>query len=350
MAKKKNEEPEVVETTVMPQPGQAIVQQAAGGMSTLSILSDAVNSKADVEVIERLLAARAQEEAREAKKAYAHALVTFRSQCPVIIETGVRDDTKVANRDGKFGTVKYTYPELAATDKQIGSLLAQCKLAPTYRISRNEPNWVEVVCVLTHVLGHSEESPYGAPPNQPNRGQTAVQARNGTVTTLKRIALFAALGLVSEKDIDLDGDDGNGGDKPGEPAKDAARNLPQDPEAYERFAEVVKEMIGATKPPTKTFLRNICGQAMGLCGSKDLKVATKWLKEKGTITDGVVTVRTDAGQAGDEEVATDGTEPEPAHEFEWWCSTCEVGFDDDLCPECGKRIDREPWLNHVLGS
>lgn len=336
---------DIIETTVMPEPGQAIVrQEPSGGMSTLSILSEAVKSKADVEVIERLLAARAKEEAREAEKAYAFALVTFRSQCPTIVETGVRDDTKTKNRDGKFGTIKYTYPELAGTYKQIGPLLAQCQLAPTYRIVKNEPDWVGLVCRLTHAMGHSEETPYGAPPNKARFGQTEIQARNGTVTTLKRIALFMALGLISEDDVDLDGDDGNGGDKPVQ-TRPKAKDMPVDETAYKRFAEVVQKMIGAKEPPTKTFLRNICGQAMGLCGSKDLKVATEWLEKNGTITDGVVTVR---GQADASEGVTDGKEPEPAQEFEWWCSTCEVGFNDDSCPECGKRIDREPWINHVF--
>lgn len=346
MPKKKDAvEPEVVETTVVPEPEQAIVrQEPSGGMSTLSILSEAVKSKADVEVIERLLAARAKEEAREAEKAYAFALVTFRSQCPTIVETGVRDDTKTKNRDGKFGTIKYTYPELAGTYKQIGPLLAQCQLAPTYRITKNEPNWVGLVCRLTHAMGHSEETPYGAPPNKPRFGQTEIQARNGTVTTLKRIALFMALGLVSEDDVDLDGDDGNGGEKPVK-TRPTAKDLPKDEKAYQRFAEVVQELIGATEPPTKTFARNIFGQAGGLCGSKDMAVVTEWLKTKGTITDGVVTVR---GQADAEEGVTDGKEAEPAHEFEWWCSTCDLGFNGDFCEECGKSIDRIPFMEHVF--
>jgi ERF superfamily len=66
-----------------------------------------------------------------------------------------------------------------------------------------EGQWIKVTCILTHELGHSEETTLmGAPDNSGSKN--AIQAVGSTVTYLERYTLLAACGL-STKGSDNDG-------------------------------------------------------------------------------------------------------------------------------------------------
>ncbi len=296
-------------------PQGTIARASFGPLSTDSIIHDAVKSKADVEVMRELLAIRREERADIAREAFAQAMVQFRTAVQPIVRTGHRDDTKVKNRQNKFGTVKYDYCELGTTDDQIRPLLSQCQLYPAWKILKNEANWIEIECIVTHALRHSESSgPFGAPPSE-NTYLSVIQRRKATMTGLKRETLFVALGLVSEDEADDDGaGSGETPPKPGPRSRDVVDPAKQD--AWERFAEVAAEKCGKKSLPPE-MLRNITKQVCPLAGSTDVEVFTQWLSEHGRITDGIVSEIADPGQDdANQEGVTEGQEGPPAPEVD----------------------------------
>lgn len=83
--------------------------------------------------------------------------------------------------------------------------LSAAGLSATWKITRDEPTWIEVTCYLRHRDGHEEATPMGGPPDA-GGAKNAIQARASTVSYLEKYTLKMALGLAEEDDDD----DGNG--------------------------------------------------------------------------------------------------------------------------------------------
>ena len=181
--------------------------------SLLSIIKEAAISKADAATMRELLNVWKDAKADQAREAFANAMVMFRKSTKPIVMTGERDDRKTG------GKVHYKYAELTSTMVQITAALNTAGLTPNWRTVKNDRDWVEIECVVTHILGHKESSlPLGAKPEGPS-GQTDAQKRSGTITTLQRKTLFMALGLTAtEDDADLaSAEKGMGAPKPPKP-------------------------------------------------------------------------------------------------------------------------------------
>ena len=85
----------------------------------------------------------------------------------------------------------------------ITPALTQHGLSASWKLTKDEPGWIEVTCVLKHVGGHSECVSMGGPPDA-GGAKNAIQARASTVSYLERYTLKAIVG-VSEQDDDDDG-------------------------------------------------------------------------------------------------------------------------------------------------
>ncbi len=197
------------------QEAQVLARQPMETGSILAVIKDAVVNKADVAVIRELLAIRREEEANEARKAYAEAIVHFRSRCPTIKRTG----------RANFGTGKasYTYAQLPDAMEQIQDLLKECGLAVTWTTPQQTPEWIQVSCTVTHVFGHSETTTLAGKPDA-GGGKNALHAIKSTWTYLRRVTLFSLLGLVDKDEIDDDGAGGAPGtDEP--PKPEAQRDI-----------------------------------------------------------------------------------------------------------------------------
>ena len=255
-----------------------VAREPTGQTSIISVIREAILKKADVEVMRELLAVRREERADQAREAFANALVQFRRLVKPIIMTGHRDDSKTKKADGSVGTVKYSYAELTTTIEQIQPALDQCQLTPTWQAVKNDRDWIEIDCVLTHGLGHKERSlPVGSiiPPTG-NRGQTPLQVRQGAITTLKRITLFMVLGLTTKEDDDhlKRQEEGNADGKP--KSEELMNPDPDERMAREAFRAVVLKKTGEKELPNR-ILHSLLAQAQTACGSDDVSTCTEYI-------------------------------------------------------------------------
>lgn len=190
-------------------PSSALV---GGAATPADLFRIALDGGADLERLERLMNMQIQWEAREAEKAYNVAFAAFRGE-----EMRVRKDTQ--RMAGPLAGQKYA--SLHAFVAATKDALAKHELGVRWDVTRDEPDWIEVTCILKHAQGHFERVSMGGPPDV-GPGRNVLQARHSTVTYLERYTLKAICGLAEEGDDN----DGAGGDTAeGEnPLLDAGRN------------------------------------------------------------------------------------------------------------------------------
>lgn len=181
----------------------AQVTRTAVVTTPVDLLRIAVESGADLDRLERLMALQERWESAEALKAYNAAFAAFKNEAVRII----RDKLISAGPlNGK------RYASLASVIDSITPALTAHGLSASWRLTKDEPGWLEVTCVLKHIGGHSEAVSMGGPPDA-GGAKNAIQARASTVSYLERYTLKAICG-VSESDDD---DDGNSAG-PGHPS------------------------------------------------------------------------------------------------------------------------------------
>lgn len=186
------------------------------------LLALAVEAKADPERLDKLMDLQMRWEANEAKKAYVVAMTKFRSECPAI------DKTKTGHNN--------KYAGLSETIEVIKGLLSSCGLSHTWKTNQDKET-ITVRCVVTHVLGHNEETSLTASPDTTG-SKNPIQAIGSTVSYLERYTLFALLGLASQ---DMDNDGNGNGKTPPKPSDDATKIIS---DAFEKFCEDHSRDVG----------------------------------------------------------------------------------------------------------
>lgn len=156
-----------------------------------SFISQAIEKGAPVEMMERLFALHKEVAAEHARTAYTEALASFQEECPIIEKT-----KNVMNKDGR--TVRYSYAPIDSIVSQIRKPLASNKLAYTWNVSNKEGK-MEVICKVTHILGHSETSTFEIPIDQEGY-MTQPQKYASAQTFAKRYTLCNALGISTGED------------------------------------------------------------------------------------------------------------------------------------------------------
>jgi hypothetical protein len=158
------------------------------------LLRIAVEQNADLDKLERLMALQERYEASQAKKAYDAAFAAFKSEAVKIIK----------NRNVTDGPLKgKKYAELFAVVNAITPMLSKHGLSSSWKLTRDEKDWLEVTCYLKHTAGHVESVSMGGPPDT-GGAKNAIQARASSVSYLERYTLKAITGL-SEQEDDTDG-------------------------------------------------------------------------------------------------------------------------------------------------
>ena len=128
-------------------------------------------------------------DANEARKAFVLAMSKFRADCPTIKKTEDGHNCKHAS--------------IAGTLNQIKGLMSENGLSHSWRTNQ-EGSQISVTCVVTHSLGHSEQTTLTAAPDT-SGSKNAIQAIGSTVKYLERYTLEACLGLASSEEGDDDG-------------------------------------------------------------------------------------------------------------------------------------------------
>lgn len=165
---------------------------AVATTSPMQLIEVAINSGADIDKLERLMSLQERWEENNAKKAFFAAMSKFNAECPTIVKKKQAHNSK--------------YAPLGDIHNQIKETLISCGLS--FRFEQDHNNGIEVTCLVSHELGHTEKATMKA--NADTSGsKSAIQAMASTVTYLMRYTLCSALGITTA-DEDMDGRLDNG--------------------------------------------------------------------------------------------------------------------------------------------
>jgi len=144
------------------------------------------------ETLERMWALQVAHEKREAEKLSNIDFANFKAEAVRVVK----------NKTVNAGPLKGTkYAELFAVNNAATPALSKHGLSTYWKLTRDEPNWIEVTCYLKHVSGHIESVSMGGPPDV-GSPKSPMQARASTITFLERYTLKAILGLAEQGDDD----------------------------------------------------------------------------------------------------------------------------------------------------
>lgn len=164
--------------------------------SPAAMMMAAMDRGASLEQIEKMMDLQDRWEAKEAEKAYNKAFADFKAEAVVIIKAKKVTDGPLRGK---------SYAELHDVVHAVTPALSKHGLSTSWKLTRDEPQWLEVTCTLKHVGGHSESVSMGGPPDS-GGAKNALQARASTKSYLERYTLKAVCG-VAEGGDDTDGNE-----------------------------------------------------------------------------------------------------------------------------------------------
>lgn len=163
--------------------------------SPMAMLAVAVQNGMDPATIKELMDLQERWEKAEALKAFNVAFAEFKAEAVQVVK----------NRTVDAGPLKdKKYAELFSVVNAVTPPLSAHGLSTSWKITKDEKDWIEVTCYLKHSLGHSESVSMGGPPDA-GGAKSAIQARASTVSYLERYTLKAICGVAEQ------GDDKDGG-------------------------------------------------------------------------------------------------------------------------------------------
>jgi hypothetical protein len=202
------------------------------------LLALAVQQGAELDKLERLMALQERWETNEARKAYLEAFAAFKDEAVKVTKGRKVTDGPLKGK---------SYAELHDVVNAVTPALSRNGLSASWRVSKDEKDWIEVTCSVRHVSGHSESVSFGGPPDN-GGAKNAIQARASTVTYLERYTLKAILGLAEEEDDN----DGNG----------AGRQL--DEKEQSRRDDWLESIKGAADADALAKVKAECCKAYGM--------------------------------------------------------------------------------------
>ncbi len=158
-------------------------------VTPMQLLQGAIERGATVEQLSGLLALQERWEATQARKAYVQAMTEFKADPPTIIKN------KGASFD-KGKTTAYEYADLANVVTVIAASLSKHGFSHRWRHSQSDGK-ITVACILTHVMGHSEETELTGPADT-SGSKNGIQAVGSTSSYLERYTLLGITGLAAK--------------------------------------------------------------------------------------------------------------------------------------------------------
>lgn len=165
----------------------------------MSMLAAAVAGGADIVKMEKLMELAERWEEREAKKAFTAAMAEFKANPPEIFK-----DKRVgftSKRTG--GDTSYKHATIGNVVERLVEGLARCGISHRWNLHQGG-GLITVTCILTHRLGHSEETKMEGPRDDSGQ-KNALQAVASTISYLQRYTLLSATGLATKDQPDSDG-------------------------------------------------------------------------------------------------------------------------------------------------
>jgi len=199
--------------TVHPMP-IAAPQQAPTPMMLLQM---AMSQNADLDKLAKLMDLQDRWEASEARKAFNAAFAGFKAEAVQIVKN-------ISVTDGPLKGKKYA--DLYAVVDAVTPALSKHGLHHSWKLTKDEKDWLEVTCYIKHNLGHCETASMGGPPDS-GGSKSAIQARASSKSYLERYTLLGITGLASSD-----------GDKDGQSA-DKAFGMTED--AFQGYMKAIRE-------------------------------------------------------------------------------------------------------------
>lgn len=185
---------------------QRIPQQHVQSQATdpvMGMLQTLVERGGDLEQMNRLLDLRDRLAAGEALRQFNSDFAAFKAESIQIIK----------NQTIKDGPLKgKSYADLHAVVSSVTSALSKHNLSASWKLTKDEPGWIEVTCFLRHTGGHAETVYMGAPPDS-GGAKNGIQARASTVSYLERYTFLAVAGLSASDQPDVDDGASTGGEE-----------------------------------------------------------------------------------------------------------------------------------------
>lgn len=169
-----------------------------GAVTPMHMLHLAVQQGADIEKMKQLMELQERWEANEARKAFNESFSAFKAEAVQIIKNKGVDAGPLAGKK---------YAELFSVVNAVTPALSRNGLSASWKLTKDEREWIEVTCTLRHSLGHFDSVSMGGPPDA-GGAKSAIQARASTITYLERYTLKAVCGVAEQGD---DKDGGGGG-------------------------------------------------------------------------------------------------------------------------------------------
>lgn len=194
------QETEVLEMAPVERPAHQVAMQQTGTLAANSpagLMMAALAQGGDLAQVEKMMDLQDRWERKEAEKAYNAAFAAFKAEAVRIVRSKAVTAGPLAGK---------SYAELFSVVDAVTPALSRHGLSASWRLSKDDPQWIEVTCTLKHVGGHAEAVSMGGPPDV-GGAKNALQARASTKSYLERYTLKAICG-VAEGGEDNDGSDG----------------------------------------------------------------------------------------------------------------------------------------------
>lgn len=169
---------------------------AAVAISPMQMLAHAVQQGVPLETIRELRLIQKEWEADEARKAYAKALAAMKATIPIEVFKRKKVDVP--------GGAKFKHAELCDVVDAAVEAMGKFGFVHSWKPTAQTDDYLEITCIITHELGHKEETKLKSGYDSSNPKMSALHRLGSTVTYLERYTLVAALG-VAAKNMDDDG-------------------------------------------------------------------------------------------------------------------------------------------------
>ncbi len=174
-------------------PATLLPPAALAPTSPASIMLAMMERGASLDQIRQMMDIEAQWKVGEAVNAYNASFAAFKAEAVRIIKSRTVTDGPLKGK---------SYAELSVVVDAITPALSRHGLGASWKLTKDDRDWIEVTCTLKHVAGHFESVSMGGPPDA-GGAKNAIQARASTVSYLERYTLKAITGLAeSGQDTD----------------------------------------------------------------------------------------------------------------------------------------------------
>lgn len=153
--------------------------------------------------LEKLMDLYERMESKRAAQGFAAAMVQLKQAMPPIQVTKV-----VPNKDG---SLRYKYAPLDKIDAELRPVALKYGFSYSFSEAPSEPGRVTKVCVVRHIGGHSESTPFTVRVGHGPPGSSEAQGDGAAASYAQRRALCDAFGIIVESDTDGSDDARNEG-------------------------------------------------------------------------------------------------------------------------------------------